>query len=185
MYKETRRREKNASGGHRPDLVPDPDRDSDEDGNSSSSEDRLEARTRLATFQPHPNLARLFRLFDESECVRLIRVYQRVIGELHPICDTEKLVSQLPRLYPAARGDGNHQETRNGTIAHENDLLMLTLAIAIAIIAEASVNSQVAYMMYEHVRSHVADKLTNKATDMSDVVVVLMMVRERITLASQ
>ncbi|RYP14187.1 hypothetical protein DL765_006548 [Monosporascus sp. GIB2] len=149
---------------------------SDEEDQSGDLDDDLEhAGAQDATrLVPPRELLQFRNLLPKSEAVRLLNVYQEVIGELHPICNVECLTEQLNRWYnwpSSAQG----LRRRSELAAEENSLLILGLALAVALSAESVSRSEVARTLYSGYKDIAQGRLTASVTTNSDVIITLMM----------
>lgn len=133
----------------------------------------------MVTPHSHPILYQTLDVLGKHECTRLLRVYDQALGELHPICSTDELKDEACRLQGSnlstnvSQDVGNHDPFE----AEENELLILNLALAIAMTAEAASDSGPATIIYENCRDLVMSKVARTASCVKDVVVVMMMVR--------
>lgn len=153
------------------------DSESDPEDVDHSDDDNSVTTDQLARPSSHQPLFRSLYLFHPPETVRLLRVYHEVIGELHPVCDIENLVKVMYQVQSvSSSSSGFSGQGRDDVAVDANDLLALNLALAIALIAEASPTSNIAHTIFKQCRGYIDAKVTSRSKSIKDVVVTLMTV---------
>ena len=109
----------------------------------------------LASMTVHPNKDPLWKIGKE-EAIRLCRVYEEEMGIMYPIIDMEKTISQANLLFTfteAAARTGLMNRTMSGSdrLAN-NDVDILKMVLALALIAEGDGQSDLGRMLYESCR---------------------------------
>ena len=109
----------------------------------------------LASMMVHPNKDPLWKIGKE-EAIRLCRVYEEEMGIMYPIIDMEKTISQANLLFTfteAAARTGLMNRTMSGSdrLAN-NDVDILKMVLALALIAEGDGQSDLGRMLYESCR---------------------------------
>ncbi|KAI9148854.1 Flavin prenyltransferase PAD1 [Paramyrothecium foliicola] len=117
-------------------------------------------------------LFQIFSLLDLNETTRLLRVYQDVVGELHPFVDIEDLICRCPKWHTIWEQE---KDGGNFNIADEEHLVIANLALAIAVRAEAcALGDRVAGLVQSSLESIISAKLMSPATSIKDVEAVLL-----------
>jgi hypothetical protein len=113
-------------------------------------------------------------LLSKREAVRLLDVYQEVIGDLHPIVDTKRLVEQVEICYALA---GMEQDPRHGegSIIDENTLI-LCLALSIAFAAETVTQSRTGKTLYNSLQNIIKIRVASRVTSLKHVIITLLLV---------
>lgn len=114
-----------------------------------------------------------------QEAVRLLEVYQEVVGEFHPILDITFLTHLAERWYAWSRsGAADIGKAGSSDVGDEDSYLALILVIAIALRAENTLpQSQIFKQIHNSCCANVNAKLVSPATTVTDVVIALLAVR--------
>ncbi|KAK0383882.1 hypothetical protein NLU13_7974 [Sarocladium strictum] len=128
--------------------------------------------------QPSPGLLHFTNVMSKTEAIRLLSVYQEIIGEIHPICDIESLTSQLDRWFGwlncTTKWDSASRPNFD-MVQDTDELLILNLALTTAMSAEAVSRSSLAKQLYEGFKHIVLAKLVAPVNTEKDVAITLMM----------
>ncbi|CAH0033833.1 unnamed protein product [Clonostachys rhizophaga] len=109
-------------------------------------------------------------LFTRHEAMRLIKVYHEAIGELHPICDIDKLLEQMEWLYSWSNGT---REEIDPTV-DEDTILILNLVLSIALCAEEASKSFAAGALYNSYRDLVVARQSTPAVNVRHVIIAIL-----------
>ncbi|KAL6885694.1 hypothetical protein GGI43DRAFT_418918, partial [Trichoderma evansii] len=115
------------------------------------------------------------RLLSKVDALRLLRVYQEVVGDLYPILDMQSLYRQLERLYVSG-GVGLGLRRCNSSHVDDHHILVLNLVCSIALRAETAGTSKVAEVLYESVQSSIEKIVIRQKIQVRNVVLVLLAV---------
>jgi len=125
--------------------------------------------------QAHPSKDPLW-LLEQSEAIRLCRVYDEEIGIMYPHIDMEKIAKHLNLLYTfigAALRTGFGQPTLSGADAIEDeDTTVLKLVLAITLLLEGNGKSELGQRFFDSTRQAVNLKIVGAL----DVVAVNLIV---------
>jgi hypothetical protein len=115
-------------------------------------------------------------LFSMQEAIRLLSVYQEVVGEYHPVLAIEQLTEQVEAWYFAP----DIQSSFSSGLVDKADLLILNLALAIALRAESncpgSGSADTAKLLYFSCRELYEAEIMPSVPSISQVVITLLVV---------
>lgn len=118
---------------------------------------------------------RCLRKIGKNRALKLINVYQEVIGHLHPVVDIEQQKSQLNTIYALLE---SAPEGRNTYPEIEQDSLDITkMVLSIALLAQTTGQSEIASALYNTVQSRIQDAMTSDTKNIQSVVLTLLAVR--------
>ncbi|KAJ9148692.1 Zn(2)-C6 fungal-type DNA-binding domain protein [Pleurostoma richardsiae] len=151
--------------------------DEDETDDEGAGNDGWQEDAGLAQLRTKDQTQRLlhFRsLFNVREAVRLLLVYQEVVGEYHPILDIDMLVKQVEWWY-----SWHTTQPPSGLSAEdENTLLVTNLAIMVALCAEStspgSGSSEMGETIYACCQDLINAKLASPTPSLKHVVIMLL-----------
>lgn len=125
------------------------------------------------------DLFRFRTLLSKRDAVRLIRVYQGSIGELHPIVDCERLIEQTEGWYIWPT-DGLSDPDRgvDDFPSGEHGLVILNLVLSIALCAETGSHSEQAMTLYKSCHGIISHSMAVPAAGIQHVIVMLLVVGE-------
>lgn len=118
------------------------------------------------------------RLISKSEALRLMRVYQEAVGELHPILGPDQLHKETESLYLSLVFEQGRERTID---LGDEDVQIIVMVLSIALTAETTVKSNLATELYQLVGKQVADKIASPQISVQGVALVLLRVRTAIT----
>lgn len=115
------------------------------------------------------------RLLSEADVLRLLHIYQEVIGNLYPVLNLQSLSGEAERLYEFG---GIDLGLRRADSSHvDNDaILVLNLVCSIALTAETTGTSKIAQVLYESAHGAIQTNVTARKLQIRDVVLVLLAV---------
>jgi hypothetical protein len=93
-----------------------------------------------------------------------LRVYQEVVGELHPIVDIECLMEQVDILY-AARDIGLSLRRSNALQIDDNDIHILNIVCTIALTAETTGQSIIGRALYQSAQGKIQMRMICRETN--------------------
>ncbi|KAK9438224.1 Zn(2)-C6 fungal-type DNA-binding domain protein [Metarhizium brunneum] len=113
-------------------------------------------------------------LFDSQEAMRLLSVYQEVIGEFHPVIDINGLMAQAQRWYAEDNSPWSLSPEGGGTSV-DQDLVILNLALAIALRAESTSSvSEVERYITENCQGAANARITAPVSSVKQVTIALL-----------
>lgn len=117
----------------------------------------------------HSKLLYVRSIMGAEEALRLLRTYQDLVGDFHPVVNMEELTAQAQTLC---------SEPSLVTGPGDNDLLILNLTLAIALRAGSmSATTETEVALQSRFQDALNAKLAAPATSIKDVVIVLLAVR--------
>lgn len=125
----------------------------------------------LTTNRLRQCIMQLPRLLAKHETLRLLNVYQEVMGQLHPIVDLKRLIDLAEACY-----NQNPKIAPDWSILQENTVLILFLALIIGLTAETVSQSYVAKTLYKSIEHLVKLKLASEVSSVDQVLVALLAV---------
>ena len=142
----------------------------DEEEDAETSSDEEEEYARAISSQRQQRLLRFREKFSQDESIRLLQVYQNIIGDFHPIIAQEDLIGNLRKCYT--------HDTRSVARPQleEDDLIMLNLAIAIALTTEAPAQAKLGGSLLRNCRELFSIRITKSTTDVNLIAIALLMV---------
>lgn len=118
----------------------------------------------------HLKLLYFRTIIGTEDGLRLLRSYQDLVGDLHPIVNLEELASHIRTLCTGPA---------SGVGLGENELLILNLVLAIALRAESmSATTDLEVALQSRFQDALNAKLAAPATSIKDVVIVLLAVSQ-------
>ncbi|KAL6790922.1 hypothetical protein J3E68DRAFT_81718 [Trichoderma sp. SZMC 28012] len=115
---------------------------------------------------------RCLHKIGKNRALKLIDVYQEVIGHLHPVVDIEQQKSQLNTIYALLE---SAQEARNTYPEIEQDSLDITkIVLSIALLAQTTGQSGIASALYNSVQNRIQDAMTSDTKNIQSVVLTLL-----------
>lgn len=120
-------------------------------------------------------------LINYKEALRLLALYQDIVGDFHPFVNLDTLVAKTRAWYlGSTETAGLGQDFCSGgltELALEGDLLTYNLVLAIALHADAeSRNSDIEAIIWKNCREAVNSRLISQTTGMQHVIIVLLKV---------
>lgn len=116
-------------------------------------------------------------LLPKREALRLIRVYQEVIGELHPIVDCDRLVEQTDGWYNWPTNDlSDPGRGLDHSLSEEHALVILNLVLSTTLCAESGSQSEHARTLYRSCHGIISISMAIPAAGIQHVVVILLSV---------
>jgi hypothetical protein len=130
----------------------------------------LEDQARTITFGPLCDM-------ELSEVLRLIRVYDEVVGILHPIVDPELMRRHAEILYTGSKrmDDGGGTDFSVG----DDDLRQLKMVITIALLAEGGGYNRIAVDIHSSLQSVVAQQIVGSRFTLQGQILLLLTVGYR------
>lgn len=123
-------------------------------------------------------------LLPKREALRLIRVYQEVIGELHPIVDCERLVEQTEGWYNWPKDDiSDPSGGIDHSLSEEHALAILNLVLSITLCAESGSQSEHAMTLYGSCHGIISISMAVPAAGVQHVVLMLLAVGDSLTIS--
>lgn len=124
------------------------------------------------------SLLRFQALIPKREALRLIRVYNDVVGELHPIVDCDRLAEQTEGWYnwPGDGLSGSGTKGGDDSLSDEDSLLILNLVLSITLCAESGCQSEDARSLYKNCRGIINILLAIPVTGLRHVLITLLVV---------
>ncbi|KAH8886568.1 hypothetical protein GQ53DRAFT_619835, partial [Thozetella sp. PMI_491] len=150
--------------------------DEDPSGDDAAGEQGREAATNRRMTNPavSQRLLQFRNFFVVREAVRLLLVYQEVVGQYHPILDVDMLVKQVEWWYSWPRG----QQPSGLTAIDETSLLIANLAMAIALCIECTSpkteNCSVRDKIYAGCRELINAKIMSPNPSLKHVIIMLL-----------
>ncbi len=123
--------------------------------------------------------AQLPRLLSKSEALRLLHVYQGVVGDLHPIVGVEYLMEQVETLYTIHDIELSSRKS-NALKIDDDDIYILNVVCSIALTAETTGRSVIGRALYHSVQGKIQTKMIYRETNTPSVVLLLLAVRSNI-----
>lgn len=118
---------------------------------------------------------RCLRKLGKARALKLIDVYQEVIGHLHPVVDIEQQKSQLDIIYALLE---SAPEARSTYPEIGQDSLDVTkLVLSIALLSQTTGQSDIASALYNSVQNRIQDAMTSDTKSIQSVVLTLLAVR--------
>lgn len=115
----------------------------------------------------------MFRnLLNRREFLRLLYIYQEIMGEFHPIIDVERLVDQSGIWY----GKQPFENNTKASAIEEHVVIVLSLALAIALWTDSASQRDMAETLYSSCRDVIHLRITDPAISAKKVVVTLLVV---------
>jgi hypothetical protein len=115
-------------------------------------------------------------IIELREANRLLRIYQQAINEYHPLIDTDSLATQMSWWYSHSTVALNP----GLSVADQNDLLVINLALAIALCAEYTAPGSKSFDMcktiYFNCKDIIDAKLASPIPSVKQVVIMLLVV---------
>lgn len=124
-----------------------------------------------------PNLLEFRKTLPKDEAIRVLRIYHSMMGELHPICDIERMVKHTDACYTRPISELSLPDPQGPAIT-DNDLLIINLALTIALCTETGTLSDIGRSIYENCREIIQTRLASLTTDIKHVYVVFLVVSE-------
>lgn len=118
-------------------------------------------------------------ILPKREAIRLLFVYQEVIGDLHPVFNIETLVQEVESWYRLSPNEDGTESggTRNGkSLVNEASLVIANLALATAICADSTAKPNAEAEIYASCREVVYSMLASPVPTVNNCVVTLLMV---------
>lgn len=109
-------------------------------------------------------------LLQPKDVVRLLRTYQDVIGDMHPIVDIDSLTQQVGTW-------SSRPGSERRTPMEEDDLMIMNLTLAIALCADPRPDRDAAKQIFNHCKEALDSKLASSTISVKNVVISLLMVR--------
>ncbi|CAH0036149.1 unnamed protein product [Clonostachys rhizophaga] len=123
----------------------------------------------------HAKLLQFRSVIGLQETLRLLHVYQEVIGELHPIVDIDELASQAPSCYEESDSGICDLFNRGPCEVSEEQLLILNLILAIALRADSNTASHhTGILLRQSFQDIVNAKLATPAYSLNHVIIILL-----------
>lgn len=131
----------------------------------------------IASMTVHPNKDPLWKIGKE-EAIRLCHVYEEEMGIMYPIIDMEKIITQANILFTfteAAARTGLMNGAMSGPdrLAN-NDVNILKMVLAIALIVEGGGQSDLGTMLYESCREAFEGRLSGPVEIKGLILLVLV-----------
>lgn len=130
------------------------------------------SHTTLTNHRLRQCVSQLPRFLAKHDTLRLIDVFQDVVGNLHPVLKSKRIIEEAEACY-AARNSRSIAEPKE---IEENATLLLFLTLAIALTAESVSQSIVGQTLYRSIEPLVKMKLTTEVCSPDDVLVALLVV---------
>ncbi|KAG7423146.1 Activator of stress genes 1 [Fusarium oxysporum f. sp. raphani] len=112
-------------------------------------------------------------LINYREALRLLALYQDIVGDFHPFVNLDKLVARTRAWYVGEPQDMDSDRT--GELSLEEDLITYNLVLAIALHADPeSRNSDVEAIIWRNCKADVNSRLISRTTGTQHVVIVLL-----------
>lgn len=140
-----------------------------EDSEVSSSEE--EETVDHVAAERRNGLLRFRDKMRQEDALRFLQIYQKVIGNFHPVVSESSLTTTLTRCYTTTS-----KQTDGLLKLDEDELIVLNLAIAIALTAEPSAYSKLRGSLLRQCRELFSVRLTRSTTDTNTIVIALLMV---------
>jgi hypothetical protein len=161
-------------------ISPSVDTDHSDDGNDQPYSPETDYA--LPFNQPNkqvlqPSLLEFRNSLPKDEAVRILLIYHSMMGDLHPICDIERMVQQVDACYTRPISELGLPGPQGSAIS-ENDLLIINLALTIALCTETGPLSETGRTIYENCRDVIQTRLASLTTDIKHVYVVFLVVSE-------
>ena len=131
----------------------------------------------IASMTVHPNKDPLWKI-GKDEAIRLCRVYEEEMGIMYPIIDMERIITHAKKLFTfteAAARTGLMNPTMSGPdrIAN-NDVNILKMVLAIALIVEGEGQSDLGRMLYDSCREAFEGQLSGPVEIKGLILLVLV-----------
>ena len=143
--------------------------------NPRGSPRRLQAP--IASMTMHPNKDPLWKIGKE-EAIRLCQVYEEEMGIMYPIIDTERTITQANILFnfteAAARTGLMNRAMPGPDRLANNDVDILKMVLAIALIVEGEGQSDLGRMLYENCREAFEGRLSGPVEIKGLILLVLV-----------
>ncbi|KAM3414779.1 hypothetical protein BST61_g9930 [Cercospora zeina] len=147
----------------------------------ASDLDRLQTGLRSSTvaglsFPTFNSLVEVPLRMTLAEALRLLDVYDQVVGQRNPFVELAVLKEQTTRWYEwGAEVVDKIDGTPRPCPLDENDSLILLLAISIAVAAEvSSTRAETCEQIYTRVEESIKTKLVSPVTNMRDIIIILL-----------
>jgi hypothetical protein len=123
-------------------------------------------------------------LLSKRDSLRLIRVYEDVIGDMHPLLDTDRLAEQAEGWYNWPAAGSSDAKDGDNALLEDQSLLVLNLVLCIALCAEAGCRSETARGLYRSCLNMIGTMLAAPVNGLQHVVLVMLVVSFSISLSS-
>ena len=131
----------------------------------------------MASMMVHPNKDPLWKIGKE-EAIRLCRVYEEEMGIMYPIIDMEEIVTQANLLFTfteaAARSGLMNRAMSGPDRLANNDIDILKMVLALALIVEGEGQSDLGRMLYESCREAFERRLSGPVEIKGLILLVLV-----------
>ena len=131
----------------------------------------------IASMTVHPNKDPLWKIGKE-EAIRLCRVYEEEMGIMYPIIDMEKTITQANMLFTfteaAARTGLMNRAMSGPDRLANNDVHILKMVLAIALIVEGEGQSDLGRMLYDSCREAFEGRLSGPVEIKGLILLVLV-----------
>ena len=132
----------------------------------------------IASMTGHPDKDPLWKI-GKGEAIRLCRVYEEEMGILYPIIDMEKTIAQASILFTfitdaAVRTGLTNQATSGPDRLADNDINILKMVLASALIVEGEGQSDLGSALYESCREAFESRLSGPVEIKGLVLLVLV-----------
>ena len=155
-----------STGGSNPTTNP----TNDDDDDSYSSDEDEQAGAQQSFHDQYQTLLNFRDMYAPGETRRLLDVYQRVIGDFHPIATLDSMYQCAERCY------GSPRHTFRPAASDSTILPMLNIALAIALCTEPHPSPRFASAIMESCQDFVSKMLTYQPPCIQAMVFALMTV---------
>lgn len=131
----------------------------------------------IASMTVHPNKDPLWKI-GKDEAIRLCRVYEEEMGIMYPIIDMERTITQANTLFTfteaAARTGLMNRAMSGPDRLANNEVNILKMVLAIALIVEGEGQSDLGRMLYESCREAFEGRLSGPVEIKGLILLVLV-----------
>lgn len=118
---------------------------------------------------------RSLRMLTKDEALRLVDIYEEVVGNLHPFFNQERFKSQVGALYTAI--ESNQAEIERQYNVDSDNMDNIKVALAVPLLALGIGNSDIGTLLYASVQDKVQNAVFSPIKNIKKIVLLLLAVR--------
>lgn len=144
------------------------------DNGSSPIEIRRSIQTSRTSACLCEDCTRSLRMLTKNEALRLVDIYEEVVGNLHPFFNQERFKSQVEAVYTAIEFNQTEIERYN---VDSDTMDSIQVALAIPLLALGIGNSDIGTSLYASVQDKVQNAVFSPIKNVKKIVLLLLAVR--------
>jgi hypothetical protein len=146
-----------------------------DDGSSSIQNQQSIKTSQASSACLCENCTRSLRMLTKDEALRLVDIYEEVVGSLHPFFNEERFKSQVEAVYTAI--ESNQAQIESQWKIDSDTMDNIKVALAVPLLALGIGNSDIGTSLYASVQDKVQNAVFSPIKSVKKIVLLLLAVR--------